>query len=235
MKRPRLGDVFEFDVGGRLAYFHFVGRDPDIGDIIRVSPELFESKPQTFEKSFERRTQLYFFSIAAFLKPPVLIRFAGSMALTTSDLEVGRFVQRFTRKDGTNVYTVWENGQRTTRHELTPEQESYPAPYVAISFAHLVDRLLKANGLPAVATKRPTPPITTFYFYAKTKEQAQSVASSLLDLGLTPDIREAKDEWALVLSGVVDTKNVPAYLDRMDEAAKQHDVLSDGLDAPVAT
>jgi len=237
VKRPRLGDIYEFDVGDRLGFFHYVGKDPRIADIIKVSLDLFDAKPQSFEKTFESRTTMYFVAIAEFLKPPPLIRLAGSMALTSSDSRVGRFVQRFKRKDGTVVYDVWEDGRTTKTDKLTPQQESYPSPYKIMSYAGLVDHLLKENGLSLVPRKTSAVPLTSFYFYAKTKELAEMADFLLRDLGLTADIHKAEteDEWALVLSGIVDGEKVDAYLNRMDQVAEEHGLLFDGFEAPVSS
>jgi len=237
VKRPRLGDIYELDVGNQLAYFHYVGRNSLLGDVVRVSLDLYDSKPNSFERTFEGRTLMYIVSIAQFLKPPPLVRLVESMQVTSADASAGKFVQRFKRRDGSMMYDIWDDGRVTKASELTPEQESLPAPYKIISYVHLVDQLLRENGLPVVPRKTSAVPLTSFYFYAKTKELAEMADSLLRDLGLTADIHKAEteDEWALVLSGIVDGEKLDDYLNRMDQVAEEHGLLFDGFEAPVSS
>ena len=41
-KRAKVGAVLELEAGGRFAYLHYLGRHPEYGDAVRVTPRLQE-------------------------------------------------------------------------------------------------------------------------------------------------------------------------------------------------
>jgi hypothetical protein len=52
-KRPRIGDIIEIPTQRGLAYAQYALRDPLMGAMIRVMPELFTHPPKDFSRQTE--------------------------------------------------------------------------------------------------------------------------------------------------------------------------------------
>jgi hypothetical protein len=48
-KRVKVGDVLELRVGKHFAYLHYIGRHPDFGDAVLVSPRLYDRQVKPTE------------------------------------------------------------------------------------------------------------------------------------------------------------------------------------------
>ncbi len=52
-KRAKSGDILEVKTPDGLAYLQYVGKHPDLGDTILVSPTTYQKRPADFDQTFE--------------------------------------------------------------------------------------------------------------------------------------------------------------------------------------
>jgi len=51
-KRARVGDILELEAGGHFAYLQYIGKHPEYGDAVLVSPRLQPRQPSVTENIF---------------------------------------------------------------------------------------------------------------------------------------------------------------------------------------
>ncbi len=78
MKNIKLGDIFEITTPKGNAYLHYVYKDIELGELIRVLPGLYSKRPTSVEKLAISRELYYIFLPLAAAQKGNIVELAGS-------------------------------------------------------------------------------------------------------------------------------------------------------------
>ena len=82
MKRPKIGDVVEFDTGKGLAYAHYTHRDQMWGYLLRVYNRLYSERPADLAAALKDEPTFYtFFPLGSFVQRGA-VTIVGNVALS---------------------------------------------------------------------------------------------------------------------------------------------------------
>lgn len=121
-KRPKPGDVLELQVPGGLAYLHFIGRHPDYGDSVMVSPRIYSTPmtpgPQLFEGGY-----VAFYPVTVAVKED-FVRVTGSLSVGEVPKRLRRRGVRAGRRPG--VWIIEDESGEVVRDRLSAEELRLP-------------------------------------------------------------------------------------------------------------
>ena len=231
----KVGDVYEVDTGSGLAYIHFTHNGGRMGEVVRVLPGLFSTRPDISELA--RKPEMYFvhFTLEHSLKEK-LVKFVSNEPIPESAKSFpimrkqggvdrsGKTLNWFIG-DGSKFSTLEEMRQALNVRELTKEQESLSIqqlwPYPA-----LVKRLIehwtpardeeirlaavqRANAAKGNESGNTQSGIIEHYLYFGTKRNAELAADRLRSWGLLAVVRMGADGEKWLVLGRTNASTMP--------------------------
>lgn len=125
MKPLLVGDVFEIDTPKGKAYLHHVFNNPDLVELIRVLPGIYEEQPQNLSELVQGKEEyLIHFPVKAAIKKKIL-RLIGNYDLPMGFVIPDKFRDSFDDSNGGGAYwqiVDYDSWQRQTFYELTDKQ-----------------------------------------------------------------------------------------------------------------
>lgn len=140
MKKPVVGDMFAIETGRGRAYLHFVYRDDEIGEMIRVLPGLYTLEPSLVQLVSSEERYVVFFPISAALKQK-LVDFVGHYP--ADDFRIPRHMR--TEHNVRGEFVCWhivdtETWNRQQADTLNDDQKKL-SPWGTWSYSVLIENL----------------------------------------------------------------------------------------------
>lgn len=124
MGRIKVGDIFEINTPKGKAYLHYIYKDKETGDLIRVLTGLYSERPASFDKlAGSKENYMVFFPLSAAAKQKIVEQvghypadnFAKPRYMRTEHIVRGEFL-------GWHIIDT-ETWERQLIKTLTPEQK----------------------------------------------------------------------------------------------------------------
>lgn len=251
-KKPRFGDIIEITTPKGLAYLQYTAKDALYGDLVRILPGLFQTRPSSFEKLVGGK-ELYFTFY------PVTAPILREVLTIVSNEEIPRWAQGIPimRKAGgrTNqgkVRNWWivEGDQSFKVDTLTPEQENLSVMGI---WTHplLVHRLVEGwlpkdagKGRPPGARQRTSretgndEPLTQrveHYLYFSRRDTGEKAAAKIRPMNHKVEVLPADENlWVvLVHQRAEDKSEISATKDALEALAEELKGDYDGFEIGV--
>lgn len=123
-RRAKVGDVIEVSTPKGLAYLQYAARHPDYGDVIRVLPGLFQTRPASFEELLLEKGYFTFYPLRVAVSRG-LVAVIANMPIPAGSEGPGRLRRAGAISNDGRVLTwiiTGENGDYL-RERLTPEEK----------------------------------------------------------------------------------------------------------------
>ncbi len=129
-KRPRIGDVIEFDTPRGLAYAQYThkhDKPPKYGALLRVFPGTHEQRPASLANLVRQTPQfLTFFPLGAACSRGI-VRIAGNESVPSDAQAFPTFRSGFRGADGqVKKWFLWDGEKEWSVAGLSPEMRSWP-------------------------------------------------------------------------------------------------------------
>lgn len=245
-KKPKAGDVLEIVAPDGVIYVQYLGRHPEMGDAISVSPRVHGARrsvsPDLFADAY-----VTFYSASLAVKQG-LAAVVGHLAAPP----IPRRLRRPGAMRGTTVVTwlVSEDGKDVVKERLTEEELALPIESIW-NHAFLIARVSKGwrpehaggtSGPPPApaATPAPPPPAdrpvpVAHYLYFPEEKAAKRAAERLREQGFTTEERLGADEvnWLVLATHriVPSEATLAAVRTRMENLAREGGGEYDGWEA----
>lgn len=216
MKKLRIGDVYEIATPAPLAYVQFTHEHADMGQLVRVLPGLYQSRPDLAKLAHARELYFVFYTLK------YAVRDGEAEVITNAPLpERARPFPMMRRRvrggwqiaNGSKRLTLDEINKMTYVQRLTPEQkklslgwELWPHPVMVRELARgwtpeleeefrIKDTAAYEARKKAEASqgKKDVPSVLDHYLYFPEKTQAEEAAQRLRTKGWQVQVRVGAD------------------------------------------
>lgn len=249
-KKPKIGDIYELKVQRGLAYVQYTHDGKDNGQLVRVLPEIFSSRPSDYP-ALSKQKELYFIfcflerglrareielvsnqAVPEWARPFPVMRKAGGRSRD------GRVLKWYIG-DGRRLYTVEEMQRALNVRELTPEQRRLSVAQIwpISTLAREIERGWTPESdekLEVIAQKEreeresyaPAQPADArfidHYLYFSNKSDAERAAQRLRGRGWAVEVKTGTDNkhWLTLAKQ-------PAPIDDIEETREQLERLAD--------
>jgi hypothetical protein len=136
-----IGDLFEIETSKGFAYFQYCYKSENLGELIRILPETFTHRPDSFDKIVaEKESFMVFFPVLMAYRKKI-IHLVANVALL--NFEKPKFMrEECLLKDEPECWYIVDTStwKRTKVKELTPEQQSL-SPWGIWNDTLLIERI----------------------------------------------------------------------------------------------
>ncbi len=250
-KKPKIGDICEIKTPAGLAYVQYTHEGRDMGQLVRVLPGLFSTRPTDFAELSQQK-ELYFAFYAlnyavrdhqtevvshqpvpGWAHPHPLMRWCGARDPSGKTIAWKIF-------SASNPLTVEEHQRTPLIHTLTPEQQRlsvhqlWPHPVMVKELARgwtpeHAEELRLQDVAEAEKRKASAPPENRasdpmkHYLYFSKKPNAEEAGERLRNRGFSVEVRKGSDgkNWLALAA-----KAPPKTGEQMDELRDEMEALA---------
>ena len=141
MKKIKLGDIYEISTAKGNAYLHYIYKDNDIGELIRVLKGIYVKRPNKIEEIIDSGERfMVFFPLSAAVKRKI-VEYVGNFPID----KFSRPKYMRTEYNLKGEFIGWhivetDTWQRQTVKKLKPEQKQY-SPWGIWNETLLIEKL----------------------------------------------------------------------------------------------
>lgn len=240
--RPRIGDVFEIETSRGLAYLQYTHRHDQFGELVRVLPETYASRPPRLEDVMARKERFYiFFPVGGAARQGLVAR-VGNYPIPewARNFPLMRWAGLESRSgevkdwwlfDGQKEW--WVGPLRPEHHDLSLVEIWNPAALTQAIADGWSPRDELGQAGPDAGSEEPEPtpdasgePSRTMrhFLYFPTKRTARAAAQQLEANGYRTEVHRREDSWLALALG-----EVPASEDDIEETRKTFEAVADSL------
>ena len=124
MARIKLGDIFEVKTAKGNAYLHFIYKDKEIGDLVRVLPGLYHERPAGFDKLAGQNERFMVFLPLSAANRKKIVEQVSSYPVNGFEKPQFMRTEHYVRGELSGWHIInTDTWERQLVTELTPEQK----------------------------------------------------------------------------------------------------------------
>ena len=236
----RVGDILEFDVEGRLAYLHYVGRREDYGYGVRLLRQTYDSRPPNLEEVISEGGDIVFYPLGTALRQGFVRRVGSLPVAGSAGIDGPMRSRRYSQDRGREGWLVWIDGKQVHRSVLTPEEEQMPISGI-LNHAGLIHELLgrEAQPDPGARVSRAGPEEemgqVIHYVYSRSQSEATRVGQIFDAHGWGVEVRRSEADGELWLVRVSEdaASSSEETREEIADLARSHGAEYDGWEMRV--